>query len=171
MNTYLLNNEENIKYYDTATLQEIVLHAHRLNEHVKEVLVLWLTDEERVSYVALPLYKLMPTEKLMFKIDYEIDYVSLEDKIKDWLDSKKITNNYVIPEMFLEHVDNKQAICDALLIAYKNTRVGYQLSSLVYDPEKEVVVATYLSGAKKHINVHMDSGTALILDVVKHIDL
>ena len=45
-----------------------------------------------------------------------------------------------------------------------------ELVSLEYIHEREVVVAKFHSGAQKTINVNMDSGIALIKDVVKHLE-
>ena len=45
-----------------------------------------------------------------------------------------------------------------------------ELVSLEYIHEREVVIAKFHSGAQKTINVNMDSGIALIKDVVKHLE-
>lgn len=45
-----------------------------------------------------------------------------------------------------------------------------ELVSLEYIHEREVVVAKFHSGAQKTINVNMDSGIALIKDVVMHLE-
>lgn len=45
-----------------------------------------------------------------------------------------------------------------------------ELVSLEYIHDREVVVAKFHSGAQKTINVNMDSGIALIKDVVKHLE-
>lgn len=45
-----------------------------------------------------------------------------------------------------------------------------ELVSLEYIHEREVVVAKFHSGAQKTINVNMDSGIALIKDVVKRLE-
>lgn len=65
--------------------------------------------------------------------------------------------------------ENKQKICELLLPALQATRNLYDLGALEYRPEKEIVVAVFKNGSKKIINVAMDSGTAMILDIVKQI--
>ena len=45
-----------------------------------------------------------------------------------------------------------------------------ELVSLEYIHDREVVVAKFHSGSQKTINVNMDSGIALIKDVVKHLE-
>lgn len=65
-------------------------------------------------------------------------------------------------------MENKQDILDFLLPALQWTRACEDLCSLVYDEEKEVVTATFANGSRK-INVAMDSGIAMIRDVLAHI--
>lgn len=71
-------------------------------------------------------------------------------------------------------MEDKQAILDALTEALKITRNQNDLRSLKYyeDQEKDVqiVMVTWQNGATKFINVTMDSGTAMIRDVMKCID-
>lgn len=45
-----------------------------------------------------------------------------------------------------------------------------ELVSLEYIHDREVVVAKFHSGSQKTINVNMDSGIALIKDVVMHLE-
>ena len=67
--------------------------------------------------------------------------------------------------------EDKQKICDLLLPALQATRGGSKLVNLVYasDPSKETVTAVFQGGWKKVANVTMDSGTALIYDVMRQI--
>lgn len=65
--------------------------------------------------------------------------------------------------------ENKQEICKALLPVLKMTRNLYDLESLEYNPEDEIVTATFTSGYKKHANVCMDSGTSMIKDIISQI--
>lgn len=66
-------------------------------------------------------------------------------------------------------MENKQEILDLLLPALQATRNLYDLEDLEYDAERETVIATFRNGYKKTANVAMDSGTAMIRDVVKQI--
>ena len=66
-------------------------------------------------------------------------------------------------------MENKQEILDLLLPALQATGNLYDLEGLTFDPENEIVIATFRNGYKKTANVAMDSGTAMIRDVVKQI--
>lgn len=65
--------------------------------------------------------------------------------------------------------ENKQEICKALLSVLKMTRNLYDLESLEFSPDTEIVTATFTSGYKKYANVCMDSGTSMIKDILKQI--
>lgn len=68
--------------------------------------------------------------------------------------------------------ENKQLILDRLLLAIRETRAGQDVVNLRYDPEKELVHVDFMSGNDgRIINVHMDSGWAMIKDVVRHLDI
>lgn len=66
-------------------------------------------------------------------------------------------------------MENKQMICDRLLETLKLTRQLYDLIDLDYIEEKELVVAHFEGGGKKEINVAMDSGIAMIRDIIRGI--
>lgn len=66
-------------------------------------------------------------------------------------------------------MEDKQKICDLLLPALQETSNLQDLENLTYNEDKETVVATFWYGRKKIINVHMDSGTAMINDIVRQI--
>ena len=63
-------------------------------------------------------------------------------------------------------MENKQQILDALLQTLRLTRSLYDLEELTYEPLSETVFAKYKSGYGRRINVAMDSGTAMIKDVM-----
>lgn len=72
--------------------------------------------------------------------------------------------------------ENKQEICDSLFLALAHTYnagcfFSNPLVDLKYIEEKEVVRPIFLDGAGKDgsmdINVRMDSGTSLIVDVAE----
>ena len=65
--------------------------------------------------------------------------------------------------------ENKQKICDLLLITLNETRHFDDLVSLVYYPENDVVIATFDNGYTKDVNVAMDSGIAMIIDIIKQL--
>ena len=62
--------------------------------------------------------------------------------------------------------EDKQAICDALLPALKLTRAGADIVSLEYSQERETVTIAYPDGITP-VNVDLDSGATMILDIVK----
>lgn len=65
-------------------------------------------------------------------------------------------------------MENKQTILNLLLPTLQATRNLYDLISLDYDKEKEIVIAHFANG-KKLVNVEGDSGTAMIKDILKKI--
>ena len=67
-------------------------------------------------------------------------------------------------------MENKQLICDYLLKTLQNTRNQSDLIQLMYDPDYEIVIAIWDNGALKHINVAMDSGTAMIRDIMRSLE-
>ena len=66
-------------------------------------------------------------------------------------------------------MENKQKILDLLLPALKATNNLHDLEFLRYDDEREEVIATFLNGWSKRANVAMDSGTAMIKDIITQI--
>ena len=67
--------------------------------------------------------------------------------------------------------EDKQAICDALLLALKKTRHLYDLISLKYTKmdKDEIVVAEFQNGYRKKICVNLDSGIAMIADIASQL--
>lgn len=62
--------------------------------------------------------------------------------------------------------EDKQAICDALLPALKLTRAGAEIEALRCSKERETVTIAYPDGITP-VNVDLDSGASMILDIVK----
>lgn len=62
--------------------------------------------------------------------------------------------------------EDKQAICTALCAALQLTRAGVEIEALRYSKECETVTIAYPDGITP-VNVNLDSGAAMILDVVK----
>lgn len=73
------------------------------------------------------------------------------------------------PVIISEMVEDKQYICNLLLYTLRATRYAHDLAALEYQPEKGQVEATWESGAKRYINVAMDSGYTMIRDIMKHL--
>ena len=66
----------------------------------------------------------------------------------------------------------KQIIYNLLAEAIKATSAGDDLEALRYDPKKEIVHADFTNAYDaRQINVAMDSGWAMIKDIVNHIDI
>lgn len=66
-------------------------------------------------------------------------------------------------------MEDKQRICHLLLEALQATDSAYDLLDLDYDEDTEIVTAVFLGGGKRRVNVNMDSGTAMIRDIVNHL--
>lgn len=65
--------------------------------------------------------------------------------------------------------EDKQKILDLLLPSLQATRNLHDLIGLDYDEESETVIATFNNGYQKRVNVAIDSGTAMICDVIRQI--
>lgn len=63
--------------------------------------------------------------------------------------------------------EDKQLILNKLLDALLETRDQFDLEELVYDAANETVIARYMNGGERRINVAMDSGVAMIRDVME----
>lgn len=67
--------------------------------------------------------------------------------------------------------EDKQAICDAFLLALKKTRHLHNLVELKYTKldGDEIVVAKFQNGYRKEIRVNFDSGIAMIQDITEQL--
>lgn len=67
--------------------------------------------------------------------------------------------------------EDKQAICDAFLLALKKTRHLHELVELKYTKldGDEIVVAKFQNGYRKEIRVNFDSGIAMIQDITEQL--
>lgn len=65
-------------------------------------------------------------------------------------------------------IENKTAICNALCEALQLTRAYYDLEELIYNEEAETVGIVFPGGTIT-VNVAMDSGSAMIRDVIRGI--
>lgn len=66
----------------------------------------------------------------------------------------------------------KQCILDQLLTAIRMTEAGMDVTALRYDEKTEMVHVDFESGEDgRIINVKMDSGFAMIRDVVNNLDI
>lgn len=66
-------------------------------------------------------------------------------------------------------MEDKQKILDLLLPALQATRNLSDLVELEYREDRGLVYAKFAGGNQKIVNVAMDSGTALIRDVIGQI--
>ena len=66
-------------------------------------------------------------------------------------------------------MEDKQAICDALLTTLQLTRRYEDIQSIDYDAANETVTVTYNEISHRSINVECDSGIAMIQDILKNI--
>lgn len=63
-------------------------------------------------------------------------------------------------------MEDKQKICDLLLVTLQATSNAADVTSLMHNKESETVTVTFLSGGKRVVNVAMDSGTSMIRDIM-----
>ena len=90
-------------------------------------------------------------------------------------EAKKQESPQLMEAKELEHLqeltptEDKQRICNALAPVLRLTRNLYDLAYLYYDPGTETVKATFLNGHTKTVNVALDSGTAMIRDIIQQI--
>lgn len=68
-------------------------------------------------------------------------------------------------------MENKQMILHFLLSAIQATNAGQYMLELKLSKDKKTVTAEFEDGYTKNINVNGDSGWAMVLDVVNHLDL
>lgn len=66
-------------------------------------------------------------------------------------------------------MEDKQAICDALLTTLQLTRRYEDMQYIAYDAATETVTVTYNDISHRYINVECDSGIAMIQDILKSI--
>ena len=67
--------------------------------------------------------------------------------------------------------ENKQRILHFLCAAIQATRAGEDLIDLTLSDDRETVIAEFESGGIKKANVAMDSGWAMIKDVVNQLEI
>lgn len=67
-------------------------------------------------------------------------------------------------------MENKQEICNLLCVALRATRDQSDLTDVIYRQmpnDNEIVTLFYENGHKRSINVNMDSGIAMIRDILR----
>lgn len=65
--------------------------------------------------------------------------------------------------------EDKQMICDLLCRTLQQTRNQEDLVSLTYNDTKETVVVEYQGGGGFEVNVAIDSGIAMIKDILDNL--
>lgn len=70
----------------------------------------------------------------------------------------------------LEKMEDKQAICNALAAALRHTRQFEDLLSLTYNDTSETVLVRFENGGMRLLNVGLDSGYAMIWDIIRYIN-
>lgn len=66
-------------------------------------------------------------------------------------------------------MEDKQNICNLLLITLQATRTAADVVNIVYNNDPEIVTVTFESGSYRKVNVAMDSGTAMIRDIMENL--
>jgi hypothetical protein len=67
--------------------------------------------------------------------------------------------------------ENKQRVLHFLCAAIQSTRAGEDLLELTLSDDRETVIAEFEGGGIKKANVAMDSGWAMIRDVVNQLNI
>ena len=65
--------------------------------------------------------------------------------------------------------EDMQNICNLLVITLQATRSAANVVSIVYDNDSEIVTVTFKNGGHRKVNVAMDSGTAMIWDIMRNL--
>ena len=67
-------------------------------------------------------------------------------------------------------MENKQEICNLLCVALRATRDQHDLIEIVYQRranDRETATLFYENGSKRSVNVSMDSGIAMMRDILR----
>lgn len=67
------------------------------------------------------------------------------------------------------HEENKQMICDMLCRALHYTRGAGDVTDIQYNADRETATVQFAGGGNRVINVAMDSGTAMIRDIMNNL--
>ena len=157
-NAIIVNGYESCPFDDKSTVEYML-------EHIQ-----WRYEGHRCQLVDF--YK----EYCKAKDEFETQPI-ITAKRKDAepeLEVKEQESSQLMEAKELEHLqetptEDKQRICSALAPVLRLTRNLYDLAYLHYDPETETVKATFLNGHTKTANVALDSGTAMIRDIIQQI--
>lgn len=79
-----------------------------------------------------------------------------------------MNNEEYLKELMKKDAENKRNALIHLKKALSYTECG--VIDMEYDQEQEIVIVTFLSGAKRVANVAMDSTAAMMYDIFKQID-
>ena len=109
-------------------------------------------------------------------VDFYKDHCKVKDKFEAQpiITAKRKDAEPELEAKELEHLqetptEDKRRICSELAPVLRLTRNLYDLAYLHYDPRTESVKATFLNGHTKTANVALDSGTAMIRDIIQQI--
>lgn len=109
-------------------------------------------------------------------VDFYKDHCKVKDKFEAQpiITAKRKDAEPELEAKELEHLqetptEDKRRICSELAPVLRLTRNLYDLAYLHYDPRTETVKATFLNGHTKTANVALDSGTAMIRDIIQQI--
>ncbi len=94
----------------------------------------------------------------------------MERILQEEADEDKVMQ--AVREYRAERTENKQHICTLLCAALKATRDQHDLTSLTYQDigqDQSRVIVTYDGGGSRTVNVSLDSGIAMIRDILKAI--
>ena len=88
----------------------------------------------------------------------------MERILQEEADEDKVMQ--AVREYRAERTENKQEICDLLCATLKATRDQHDLESIMYHDDTETVTLAYEGGGRS-VNVALDSGIAMIRDILR----
>jgi hypothetical protein len=93
----------------------------------------------------------------------------MERILQEEADEAKVMQ--AVREYRAERIEDKPHICDLLCATLKATRDQHDLKCIVYhgDTETETVTLAYEGGGSTSVNVALDSGIAMIRDILRAI--
>ncbi len=91
----------------------------------------------------------------------------MERILQEEADEDKVMQ--AVREYRAERTENKQHICDLLCATLKATRDQHDLESIMYHDDTETVTLAYEGGGSTSVNVALDSGIAMIRDILRAI--
>lgn len=129
-----------------------------------------LADTLKIKYTTYLNYENADTEpryETLMKIA-DILNVSPDELLGYTKQENRMNNEELLKELMEKDAENKR---NALIHLTKAlSYAGCEVVDMQYDDEEEIVTVTFISGAKRVVNVAMDSTAAMMYDIFKQIE-